>query len=62
MVKAFASQGDLEEKEVSFTELADGVYGYTAEGDPKAWWCWKPSRRQFSRKNWPPKLPKSQTS
>lgn len=36
MAKAFASQADLEEKEVSFTELADGVYGYTAEGDPNA--------------------------
>jgi glyoxylase-like metal-dependent hydrolase (beta-lactamase superfamily II) len=36
MAKAFASQADLEEKEVSFTELGDGVYGYTAEGDPNA--------------------------
>ena len=36
MAKAFASQADLEEKVVSFTELADGVYGYTAEGDPNA--------------------------
>jgi len=36
MAKAFASQADLEEKEVTFSELADGVYGYTAEGDPNA--------------------------
>ncbi len=36
MAKAFASQADLEEKEVTFAELADGVYGYTAEGDPNA--------------------------
>jgi glyoxylase-like metal-dependent hydrolase (beta-lactamase superfamily II) len=34
MAKAFASQGDLEEKKASFTELADGVYAYTTEGDP----------------------------
>ena len=34
MTKKFASQADLEEKRVSFTELADGVYAYTAEGDP----------------------------
>lgn len=32
--KAFASQADLEEKKVSFTELAPGAYAYTAEGDP----------------------------
>ena len=34
MTKKFASQADLEEKKVSFTELADGIYAYTAEGDP----------------------------
>ncbi|RIK93511.1 MAG: MBL fold metallo-hydrolase [Proteobacteria bacterium] len=34
MAKAFASQGDLEEKKVSFTKLADTAYAYTAEGDP----------------------------
>ncbi len=34
MTKKFASQADLEEKKVSFTELADGLYAYTAEGDP----------------------------
>lgn len=34
MSKKFASQADLEEKQVSFTELATGVYAYTAQGDP----------------------------
>lgn len=34
MSKAFASQADLEEKQVSFTRLADNAYAYTAEGDP----------------------------
>jgi len=34
MTKKFASQADLEEKQVSFTELADDLYAYTAEGDP----------------------------
>lgn len=32
--KTFASQGDLEAKRVTFSRLADGVYAYTAEGDP----------------------------
>jgi len=36
MAKQFASQGDLEEKRVSFTELAPGAYAYTAEGDPNS--------------------------
>ncbi len=34
MSKKFASQADLEEKTVSFDKLAEGVYAYTAEGDP----------------------------
>ncbi|SFJ53412.1 MBL fold metallo-hydrolase [Celeribacter neptunius] len=34
MAKAFASQGDLEEKTVSFTEVGEGLYAFTAEGDP----------------------------
>ncbi len=34
MAKKFASQADLEEKQVSFTKLADNAYAYTAEGDP----------------------------
>ena len=32
--KAFASQADLEEKQVTFEELGKGLYAYTAEGDP----------------------------
>lgn len=34
--KAFASQGDLEEKTITFEELAEGLYAYTAEGDPNS--------------------------
>ncbi len=34
MSKAFASQADLEEKNVTFTKLSDNAYAYTAEGDP----------------------------
>jgi glyoxylase-like metal-dependent hydrolase (beta-lactamase superfamily II) len=36
MSKTFASQGDLVEKRESFTELADGVFALTAEGDPNS--------------------------
>jgi len=36
MAKAFASQGDLEEKNISFTEIGDGLYAFTAEGDPNS--------------------------
>lgn len=32
--RAFASQADLEEKQVSFDQLGEGLYAYTAEGDP----------------------------
>jgi glyoxylase-like metal-dependent hydrolase (beta-lactamase superfamily II) len=32
--KAFASQADLEEKQVSFTQLSPHAWAYTAEGDP----------------------------
>lgn len=32
--KKFASQGDLLEKKVTFSQLAEGVYAYTTEGDP----------------------------
>jgi glyoxylase-like metal-dependent hydrolase (beta-lactamase superfamily II) len=32
--KAFASQGDLQAKQVSFIRLSDNAYAYTAEGDP----------------------------
>ncbi|PTX36773.1 glyoxylase-like metal-dependent hydrolase (beta-lactamase superfamily II), partial [Gemmobacter caeni] len=34
MAKAFASQGDLSEKKISFTEIGEGLYAFTAEGDP----------------------------
>ena len=36
MAKAFASQGDLAEKETSFTQIGDGLYAFTAEGDPNS--------------------------
>jgi len=32
--KTFASQADLEEKQISFTKLSDHAWAYTAEGDP----------------------------
>lgn len=34
MTKAFASQGDMDEKKISFTEVGEGLYAFTAEGDP----------------------------
>ena len=36
MTKAFASQADLEEKTISFTEIGEGLYAFTAEGDPNS--------------------------
>ena len=36
MAKAFASQGDLTEKTVSFTEIGSGLYAFTAQGDPNS--------------------------
>ncbi|MCC5992577.1 MAG: MBL fold metallo-hydrolase [Rhodobacteraceae bacterium] len=36
MAKAFASQGDLSEKQTSFTEIGRGLYAFTAEGDPNS--------------------------
>jgi glyoxylase-like metal-dependent hydrolase (beta-lactamase superfamily II) len=33
---SFASQRDLADKKITFAELADGVYAYTAEGDPNS--------------------------
>ncbi|WP_326537696.1 MBL fold metallo-hydrolase [Pseudorhodoferax sp.] len=32
--KAFASQADLADKQVTFSKLSDNAYAYTAEGDP----------------------------
>jgi glyoxylase-like metal-dependent hydrolase (beta-lactamase superfamily II) len=34
MEKKFASQADLAEKKISFVQLGEGAYAYTAEGDP----------------------------
>ena len=36
MAKAFASQGDLDEKKISFTEVGEGLWAFTAEGDPNS--------------------------
>jgi glyoxylase-like metal-dependent hydrolase (beta-lactamase superfamily II) len=36
MAKAFASQGDLSEKKISFTEVGKGLYAFTAQGDPNS--------------------------
>ena len=36
MAKAFASQGDLSEKNISFTEVGAGLWAFTAEGDPNS--------------------------
>jgi glyoxylase-like metal-dependent hydrolase (beta-lactamase superfamily II) len=32
--KAFASQGDLSDKVVTFSKIGEGLYAYTAQGDP----------------------------
>ncbi len=34
MAKAFASQGDMEDKKISFTEVGRDLWAFTAEGDP----------------------------
>ena len=34
MAKEFASKGDMTEKKISFTEVGDNLYAFTAEGDP----------------------------
>jgi glyoxylase-like metal-dependent hydrolase (beta-lactamase superfamily II) len=34
MTKAFASQADLQDKQISFTQLSEHAWAYTAEGDP----------------------------
>ena len=36
MTKAFASAGDLGEKTTSFVEVGDGLWAFTAEGDPNS--------------------------
>ena len=36
MSKAFASQGDMTEKKITFDEVGDGIWAFTAEGDPNS--------------------------
>jgi len=36
MANAFASQADLADKRVTFAQLSESAYGYTAEGDPNS--------------------------
>ncbi|MHA6326369.1 MBL fold metallo-hydrolase [Roseivivax sp. CAU 1753] len=36
MAKAFASAGDMSEKTISFTEVGEGLWAFTAEGDPNS--------------------------
>ncbi len=36
MAKAFASQGDMAEKKISFTEVGKDLWAFTAEGDPNS--------------------------
>lgn len=36
MAKAFASQGDMSDKTITFDEIGEGLYAFTAEGDPNS--------------------------
>lgn len=36
MAKAFASQGDMSEKKVTFDEIGEDLWAFTAEGDPNS--------------------------
>ena len=36
MAKKFASQGDMTEKKITFDEIGEGLYAFTAEGDPNS--------------------------
>ena len=36
MAKAFASQGDMTEKKITFEEVGNGLWAFTAEGDPNS--------------------------
>ena len=36
MAKAFASQGDMTEKKIAFDEIGEGLWAFTAEGDPNS--------------------------
>jgi hypothetical protein len=35
MSKNFASTGDMAEKKITFAEIGQGLYAFTAEGDPE---------------------------
>ena len=36
MAKAFASQGDMADKKITFDVIGEGLYAFTAEGDPNS--------------------------
>ena len=36
MTKKFASQNDMTEKKISFTEVGKDLWAFTAEGDPNS--------------------------
>ncbi len=36
MAKAFASQGDMQDKTITFDEIGEGLWAFTAEGDPNS--------------------------
>jgi len=36
MAKAFASQGDMSEKKLTFDEIGEDLWAFTAEGDPNS--------------------------
>lgn len=36
MAKSFASKGDMDDKNISFTQIGEGLYAFTAEGDPNS--------------------------
>ena len=36
MAKTFASQGDMSEKKITFDEVGEGLWAFTAEGDPNS--------------------------
>ena len=36
MAKAFASQGDMSEKKITFDEIGRDLWAFTAEGDPNS--------------------------
>jgi len=36
MARKFASQGDMQEKQISFNEIGEGLWAFTAEGDPNS--------------------------